>query len=314
MKSTKVAHISDLHLSPLHKRTNIRNTKRLLEYIGRLGVDHVVVTGDIAADAEEGDFRVARKLFESYGLLDSRKLSVIVGNHDIYGGVHTAEDILDFPRQCRKTDYGRKLDEFREHFRELFENTVFARDNHLFPYIKPLGGLLLVGVNSVSEYSAVKNPVGSNGAVSQMQQEALHRMLSASPFKHLRKIVLIHHHFNKIRQQTDGTMQNVWKAIEQQTMKLRGKKELTKLFQKHKVDAVLHGHYHQNMEYSRKGLRFVNGGGSILSSNPSVLHLNVLRISDAGVDVQRHDIPSLALNAHRPNLPAALQVIPSAAA
>jgi UDP-2,3-diacylglucosamine pyrophosphatase LpxH len=139
-------------------------------------------------------------------------------------------------------------------------------------------------------------------------------MLSASPFKHLRKIVLIHHHFNKIRHQTDGTMQNVWKAIEQQTMKLRGKKELTKLFQKHKVDAVLHGHYHQNMEYSRKGLRFVNGGGSILSSNHSVLHLNVLQISAAGVDVQRHEIPSLALNAQGPYLPASVPVITSPAA
>lgn len=309
-----IAHISDLHLSTTHKRTNIRNTKRLLDYIGRLNVDHLIITGDITASAEKTDFQLARSIFDGYGLLNTRRMSVAIGNHDIFGGVHTAEEILDFPKRCKHTNFHRKVEMFVEHFGELFRDTIVASDRHPFPYLKPLGGLVLIGMNSVAEYSTVKNPVGSNGAVDQRQQEALDRMLSASPFKHLRKIVLIHHHFNKIRHRTDGTMQNVWKAIEQQTMKLRGKKELMKLFQKHKVEAVLHGHYHRNMEYSRKGLRFINGGGSILSSNPSVLHLNIIRVSDAGVDVQRHEIPSLAANMLVPNLPSAVRLIPAQAA
>jgi 3',5'-cyclic AMP phosphodiesterase CpdA len=291
MKPVRIAHISDLHLSPHYKRSNIRKTKRLLEYINRLGVDHVVVTGDIAANADEADFRIARGLFESAGLLDSGKLSLTIGNHDVYGGVHTVEDILLFPRQCRATDWAGKTKAFKEHFPELFQYTVSAAGGEVFPYLKVLGRMLLIGMNSVAEYSTVKNPVGSNGMVGLAEQANLDEMLSASPFRGLRKVVLIHHHFNKVKHHTNGTMESVWKVVEQQTMKLRGKKELMQLFQKHKVEAVLHGHYHQNVEYSRKGLRFLNGGGSILGPKPSVLQLNLLHLSDQGLEVELHDIP-----------------------
>ncbi|HEX9007041.1 MAG TPA: metallophosphoesterase, partial [Bacteroidota bacterium] len=124
MSTIRIAHISDLHLSPTHGRVNIRNTKRLLEHINRLKVDHVVVTGDIAANAEAGDFRLARSLFQAHGLLDPQKLSLVVGNHDIYGGVHTPEAILDFPRRCRETDVNKKTRQFLEHFPEIFRNTI----------------------------------------------------------------------------------------------------------------------------------------------------------------------------------------------
>jgi 3',5'-cyclic AMP phosphodiesterase CpdA len=279
-----------------------------------LNVDHLVVTGDITATAEEADFQLARKIFAGYGLLNPRRMSVTIGNHDVFGGVHAAEEILDFPRRCRKTNVRRKVEMFVESFGELFRGTVVASERHTFPYLKSLGGVVLVGMNSVAEYSSVRNPVGANGAVDQKQQERLDRLLSSSPFNHLRKIVLIHHHFNKVESEAIGTMHSVWQMIEQQTMKLRGKKDLMDLFRKHSVDAVLHGHYHQNMEYSRKGLRFVNGGGSVLSLSPSVLHLNVLRVSDAGVEVQMHEMPSLTLNADRPALPASVPALSSHAA
>jgi predicted phosphodiesterase len=94
-------------------------------------------------------------------------------------------------------------------------------------------------------------------------------------------------------------------------MKLRGKKVLMDLFRKHGADQVLHGHYHENMEYSRKGLRFVNGAGSVLSSNPSLLHLNVLKVRDGAVEVQRHEIPSLTLSAEGRREPPAIPAIPS---
>ena len=292
MKTTRIAHISDLHLSAKHKRLNIRNTKRLLDEIKRMDVDHVVITGDIAANADEDDFRVAKGLFHAAGMLDSRAMSVVIGNHDIYGGVHMAEDILDFPRQCRRVDVGKKADQFRESFQGLFRNAFFPREKFPFPYLKPLGDVLLIGLSSVSGYSPVKNPVGSNGFVDDRQQQQLDQMLSSGQFKRSRSIVLIHHHFNKMDHRTNGTMQSVWKAFEQQTMKLRGKKDLMRLFKKHGVDAVLHGHYHQNMEYTRKGLQFINGGGSILGPRPSVLHLNVLHVNAKEVRLEQREFPA----------------------
>jgi 3',5'-cyclic AMP phosphodiesterase CpdA len=263
----------------------------LLEHARRLEVDHIVITGDIAADAEKADFHLARKLLLAQGLLESPRLSVVIGNHDVYGGVHTAEDILDFPRRCRKTNMQNKVEEFHEAFRESFEGAQFATGKSPFPYVKPLGDILLIGLNSVAPHSVLKNPVGSNGMVDDRQQHQLDRMLSSPQWNRSRKIVLIHHHFNKMEHVTDGTMQSAWKAFEQQTMKLRGKRMLLKLFQKHRVDAILHGHYHENGEYARNGLRFINGGGSILTPHSSELHLHLLHIDAKEIRVQEHRFP-----------------------
>jgi Icc protein len=286
----RIAHISDLHLSAVHKRSNIRTAKALLEHIARIGVDHVVVTGDIAADAKRDDLLLAKKLFHAHGLLDPRLLSVVIGNHDVYGGVHTAEDVLEFPRRCRKTDVQEKVEQFRDVFHELFGGTQFASTDSPFPYVKPVGELLIIGLNSVAPYSTMKNPVGSNGVIDERQRSRLDRLLSFSSSRGSR-IVLIHHHFNKMQQTTDGTMQSVWKTFEQRTMKLHGKRTLMKMFKNHGVDIVLHGHYHRNMEYVRRGIRFVNAGGSTLSTDPSFLHLNLLHFDRKGIRVQHMQFP-----------------------
>lgn len=289
----RIAHISDLHLSAKHKRMNIRNTKRLLEYIQRLKVDHVVVTGDIAASGEKEDFVLARNLFQAAGLYDASTMSVVIGNHDVFGGVHTPEEILEFPRRCRKVDVRKGTELFHEHFQPLFHGACLPGGATPFPFFKSLRGTLLIGLNSVTSYAPTKNPVGSNGLVDERQQELFDQMLSSGRFKDHRIIVLVHHHFSKMHNGNGGTVQSVWKAFEQQTMKLRGKKRLMQLFKKHRVEAVLHGHYHENMKYVRKGLLFINGGGSILGPSPSVLHVNVLHVTSMGIDVERHEFPAV---------------------
>ncbi len=289
----RIAHISDLHLSPAHNRSNIRRTKELLDWIGRLGVDHVVITGDIVADARREDLLVARNLLQSHGLLDSRLLSVVPGNHDVYGGVHTAEDLLKFPRRCRMTDVRKTVEHFRDAFHEAFEGTQSASGDAPFPYVKPVGDLLIIGLNSVASYSAMKNPVGSNGEIDRHQLQCLDRLLSFSGSRESRRIVLIHHHFNKMRHRTDGTMQGIWKAFERRTMKLHGTRALLNLFRRHGVDVVLHGHYHQNSKYTRGGIRFLNGGGSILTPGSSGYHLNLIRVDRMEIRVQQFELPLL---------------------
>jgi len=110
----------------------------------------------------------------------------------------------------------------------------------------------------------VKNPVGSNGEIGDGQFKRLTQLLEAPPLAGKRKIVLIHHHFHKIPPPAEGTLQSVWGAIERRTMKLHGKKRLFELFRQCNVAVVLHGHVHMNEEYTRKGVRFINGGGSLL--------------------------------------------------
>jgi len=292
MNAMRIAHISDLHLSALHKRVNIRNTKRLLDYIRHQRVDHVVLTGDIVANAEKAEFALARKILDAHGLLDPGRASVVIGNHDVFGGVHFAEEIFSFPRRCRETKYERMVGEFREQFHELFEGCDFASEEDPFPYVKSLGDLLLIGINSVAEFSLVRNPVGSNGAVDDLQLQKLDRLLSSLRTPHAHRVLLIHHHFDKFRQKADGTMHGVWRTFENQTTKLRRKKEIMKFLRKHGVRTVLHGHLHESMEYIRKGIRFFNAGGSILGPDPDVLQVNIVQFSPAGVSAHRHVIPA----------------------
>jgi 3',5'-cyclic AMP phosphodiesterase CpdA len=285
------AHIADLHLSREHKRHNLRRARRLLETVAGYHVDHVVLTGDIAADADRSDFEAARKLLSSMDLLDSRKLSVVIGNHDIFGGVHRAEDILTFPRRCRGTDFGSKVEEFRGYFHEAFSRSLFGSPSGPFPYAKILGDTVLFGLNSVAHYSRLKNPVGSNGEIHDAQFRRTRQLFEAPELRSKRKIVLIHHHFNKLETAETGTLSTVWGAIERQTMKLRGKKRLMELMLEHGVALVMHGHVHVNASYERKGIRFLNGGGSLLGPASPALTFNLVQLDGASIASRVVTIP-----------------------
>ena len=310
MKPLTIAHISDLHLSSEHRRNHIRRTRRALDYISSLHVDHVVVTGDLTAHGEQADYRIVRSLFASAGLLDTTKLTVTIGNHDVFGGVHTAEDVLTFPNHCKATDRKARIRKFGDAFRETFEHTVRPSEKRFFPFAKILGDVALIGVNSVAPYSRFKNPIGSNGRVDDKSFEFLDELLRSPLLKYKRKIVAIHHHFCKMDEVKQGEMHSVWGAIERQTMKLRGKSRLLTLFAETDVALVLHGHLHESQAYTREGVRFLNGGGSVLNRRDSDLHVNIVRISDAGVMTECHRLsmqPSLL--PHMPSISAALPEI-----
>ncbi len=289
--SITIAHLSDLHLSALHKRSHIRRTRRALDHLNALGVDHVVITGDITADGTPEDYRVARSVLASAGLLASPRLTVAIGNHDVFGGVHTAEDVLSFPGRCARTDDKAKLKEFGAAFQETFQGTLMPAEKRIFPFAKIIGGVALIAVNTVAPYSRVKNPLGSNGSVDDRSFEMLRDILADPVIRTRRKIIALHHHFHKMRETREGTVHSVWGAIERQTMKLRGKSRLLKLFAQHQVDLVLHGHIHRSAEYLRDGVRFLNAGGSVLHEADPDLHINLIRCTASGCTTEIHRIP-----------------------
>jgi 3',5'-cyclic AMP phosphodiesterase CpdA len=289
--SPTIAHVSDLHITP-QNRTSIRNTRRALDYLAKVGVDHIVITGDIAANAETRDFELARKILASYGLLNGHRLSVVIGNHDVFGGVNNVEDILSFPRRCKSTNYARKIQEFFTYFHEAFAHCHFVSERSLYPFAKVVRGVALIGLNSVAPYSKMKNSLGSNGRVDGHQLKKLKTLLCSSHFKDMKKVLLIHHHFSKHSVNSAGTLQNVWGMIERQTMKLRGKTKLFTLFRKSGVDLVLHGHVHENREYVRRGVRFLNGGGTVMGDDPSMVHINLIRVTAGHPDIKILRIPA----------------------
>lgn len=285
----KIAHISDLHLNTLFTDSNLRKIKRLLSYISTQNPDHLVITGDLTDNADESDLKIIRKLLLKYGFLSGDKCSVIPGNHDIFGGIQKAEDIFTFPERCKKTDYTNKLKEFNNSLIETFERCIYRSENSSYPYAKLIKNNLLIGINSNAEYSRFKNPFASNGEISLVQFNEVAQILKEYRDSVDKVVLLIHHHFHKLKN-SSTSLAGLWQNIEKQTMKLRNKKRLFHLFNQYKVDLVLHGHIHRSDDYLRRGVRFLNGGGSVKGIADKAAKVNFLYFNKEQINTELHKI------------------------
>ena len=281
----RIAHLSDLHLSPDHYPERTDAFYEILQKCRSLKTDHIVITGDITNQARPKEFAHARSILNEFGLLDPEKLTVTIGNHDIFGGPYYAEDVLSFPGFCKKTDYNAKVKEFYSTFRESFEGCKYVSSTSIFPFVKMVKDVALVGINSVAQWNSWTNPLGSNGDVEKQQLKKLNEIFSGDMLKGKTILVLIHHHFNKLEaKKAAGNLERLWHTIESNTMKLWKKKKLLKLFNTMRVGKVLHGHMHQHDEYSRKKIEFLNAGGTIFANSHghNLFHLLHIHRRDIG--------------------------------
>ena len=253
--SFRIAHISDTHVSPEYNRHNVGKLKNILAYVVDNKFDHIAITGDITGNGEYGGYRSVRRVLKYFDLLNYDKLSVTIGNHDIFGGVHRAEDLFTFGSRCRLRDYGAQVKMFERSFKETFPNKAYKGESP-FPFVKIVGPVALIGLNSISRFHAIWNPVGSNGRIEDDQLEEVERILLHPSISALKKIVLIHHHFNKYQPHSDSFGTTLYHKFEAQTLKLYGKDRIEELFSRSGVDAVLHGHTHIEGVYSRSGMMF----------------------------------------------------------
>ena len=67
-------------------------------------------------------------------------------------------------------------------------------------------------------------------------------------------------------------------------------KRLLNLFNMYEVDLVLHGHFHENIEYVRKGIRFLNAGASVKSNDPNELQINFIEINPHKIITETHKL------------------------
>lgn len=292
----KIAHISDLHLDKTYKKANLKNTLKLLEYITDNDFDHVIITGDITENAETSAFVLARSIFKKHGLLDPAKLTLTIGNHDIYGGVHLAEDIVNYPNKCRSTDYSRKVAEFAYCFKEAFSGSRIINPvkGRVFPFIKEFDDFVIAGLNSIAEYSVLKNPFASNGKIRSNQINAVRNSVESPSLNKKQLILITHHHFCKNNIEPMNGAGSIWKTVEKQTMKLRDKKRILRQFNNLGVKMVLHGHLHESAEYERKGIKFLNSGGSILSENSDDMIINKIEFNSLNIKNEFIRIPKAA--------------------
>jgi 3',5'-cyclic-AMP phosphodiesterase len=274
-----IAHLSDLHICDKFKEENSEKTERIIERAVENGIDHLVITGDISDNADPKDYNTLRNILAKFNLLDASKTSIVIGNHDIFGGVRTALDVVNFPSRCRTTDYDEKVKQFVHHFSELFEQAYFPIKDKFFPYAKIISDTVFVGLNSIDRFSKLKNPFASNGKVGKEQKEGIKKIFENETYKNLQKIILIHHHFYKRGVEATASQNSLWNKIESFTLNLRGKKKLISLFNELEVNMVLHGHSHEVKEYFRKGLRFLNAGAVIDNADPEMSKLMLVRTS-----------------------------------
>jgi 3',5'-cyclic-AMP phosphodiesterase len=288
----KIAHLSDIHFTTFFRNFNLYKFENLLQYCNSRRIDHLIITGDLVENPDEYDFELLRKVLKQNGFLTSDRLSLVIGNHDIFGGVVTVEDLFNFTNHCEGIDYGQRVREFYDYFSESFKHCSYISPVNIFPYAKIIDDILIVGLNSVAEYSKAKNIFASKGEINPAQLNEVTGIFNMFS-KYKTKLVLIHHHFGESKQIQQNRFGSVWQIIEKQTMKLRTKKQLLELFDKFKVDLVLHGHYHEMSEYYRKGIRFLNAGGSFKNELKEQNLVNFLDLSLPKLKVDVARIPHL---------------------
>lgn len=250
----RIAHITDIHIKNA-KHIHFEFFKKILNSIKKNKVNHILLTGDIVDYGTNEEFRMVKNTLELYGYYDKRKLTVVPGNHDIYGGPSDKMPSYTFIQYCRKLNFNNAVEKFSKHFSELNGKDL--------PYLKTIDNIALIGINSLYEWDLHENPNGTNGFIKNSVIKKLITILENKKLKDKIIIVLIHHHFNEPMFRKNFIEQRMWLETEETKMKLYNKKELMKIFTKYKVNFVLHGHTHISESYKINGVTYVNSSGCV---------------------------------------------------
>jgi len=193
----KIAHFSDLHLyargAPawkfLNKRltgwVNLRSRRGAIHRAGyvdaiareitRLGVDHVIVTGDLTNLALEAEYELAREVLERELGLDPTRVTIVPGNHDVY---------------TRGALASRRFEHYfaawlRSDLPELATDVNGGR----FPVVKLRGEVAIIGLSS----AVPRLPFVAAGALGRAQIGALGRVLEHPEVARRTAVIALHH-------------------------------------------------------------------------------------------------------------------------
>ena len=185
----KLAHISDVHLSPLpvpawrqlaskrvlgyinwkkNRRSQLTSNylKDLLAYLPSLKPDHIIVSGDLINLGLPGEYENARTFLETLG--DPKNVTAVCGNHDAYVSDGLANSI----------------NAWREY---MSADATPIQSHEDFPILRIRGEIAIIGCNS-AEATA---PFMATGYFRQSQAEKLQALLAAN--RHLCRVICIHH-------------------------------------------------------------------------------------------------------------------------
>jgi 3',5'-cyclic AMP phosphodiesterase CpdA len=277
MNTLTIAHLSDLHINHRYFPERSALLRETLRECNDRNIEHLIITGDISHLGRGEELEQCGEILREHGYWDSSTLTVTIGNHDIFGGPYFAEDVLTFPGICRETAFDEKVRRFTDVFAQSFESSIHGDGESFFPFVKLVGDMALIGINTIARWSALKNPLGSNGEVDDMQFKRLERVFNDSRLQGRRLIVLTHHHFHTPKYlKTCSVLGNAWQRVEGHTLKLRGRKRLLELFKLHGVEKILHGHVHEHTEYRQGGVTCLNAGASMLPAGGNERNYHII--------------------------------------
>jgi predicted phosphodiesterase len=162
--------------------------------------------------------------------------------------------------------------------------------NTIFPFVKKIGPFSLIGMNSIPPWSLRKNPLGTNGRLDEEQRDSLLKMQEDGQMSGTIPLVAMHHHFNDL--QDDSAGGSVWKRVESNTMRMRGRTKTLRLFESLGIRYVLHGHIHRNEIYRSGAVTLLNGAGAVCDDPIRFLKYNEMRCSDAAVHIHTVTLPT----------------------
>jgi 3',5'-cyclic AMP phosphodiesterase CpdA len=194
----RIAHFSDLHVLsiqgvPAHRFFNKRATgyanlrlkrgsihrtayvRSIAREIKRIGVDHVVITGDLTNLSLEPEFELAREILRTDLGLDPRDVTIVPGNHDVYTrGAHASRRFATY---------------FADYLRSDLPDLAVDIGAGRFPVVKLRGPAAIIGLCS----AVPRLPFVAAGRLGKLQIEALHRILEHPDVVRRTPIVAIHH-------------------------------------------------------------------------------------------------------------------------
>ncbi|WP_318653879.1 metallophosphoesterase family protein [Anaeromyxobacter oryzae] len=221
----RLGHISDLHVSDRSRyprngftareceKHSARLAKGLLDALREVGVDHLVVTGDVTFSGESREFERVADLLRPFA--EAGKLTVVPGNHDVW-----TEDAVETARFLRALGP---------------DGRGMKKAAPSYPHVVPLGAdAVLVALDS-ARYG--DDPWTTPGRLGSEQLKAA-RELAREHAKQGRAVLLAFHHHVVLPPERVDSDAHVAR------MPLADADQVVRLVAEQPIAAVLHGHRH----------------------------------------------------------------------
>jgi 3',5'-cyclic AMP phosphodiesterase CpdA len=227
--------------------------------IRRLGIDHVVITGDVSNLALEREFDLVSGFLERDLGLSPDRVSLVPGNHDAYtSGSHRS-------RRFEK--------HFAPYLRSDIDLDVEERAGSAFPFVHLRGPVALIGLSTAWP----RLPLVASGLLGAAQLRRLERLLAHPEVRRRTPVFLQHHPWHNPASRTKTLLEGLSDATAEAHLLRRVGRGL-----------LLHGHLHRRIH---RRLQTENGHiDAVGATSASLLHDSDERMAGFNVyDINNDD-------------------------